>query len=452
MHGMIGSAALVTVIGGGGVIYEHVEAHSRGDDRPYTAATISQDIAGGFDFTSRTVDRYENFLSTSLDSLIGPLIKDKLPLPDFENAGSHSAGESPESDDASGQTDDTDKQVASKGESEEAEADKKDDAKAQKPNGNAGSADPIDTGSGTDTTPGWLSGAASKFAADGSFGEWRGSKVEIGGTWIDNPAVYPLGPKIAGCGGCGEWENFVGAMDIAVTPPNKEIESWAAEAAGAHDEHFRQTFRAIKKAREGKGQVFLRIWHEYNGHWYDYSVRTQEDAKHFKTAFNNVATIAREEIPEAKIMLSTGAAHKPGYPTVAETYPDDSLVDGLSVDFYNEWDFCTDQACFDKKIEDGGGLNSLADLQRLGKKHGDPILISEWSNHGGVRPQNEGGGGESPGFMRAWHSWLKKNAGNKPGQVLGEVQFNLWPDKFEFFDGASSRLHPQTVEEYRRLW
>jgi hypothetical protein len=133
-------------------------------------------------------------------------------------------------------------------------------------------------------------------------------------------------------------------------------------------------------------------------------------------------------------------------------YPADADVDVLSIDFYNNYPFCTTSACFADKIENGAGSNSLADLVRLGAQHGDAVLISEWSNQGASRSSSQGGGGESPQFLRDWNAWLRNNAGSGPGKVLGEVQFNLWPDQFEFYNGSSTRLQPQTAEEYRRLW
>jgi hypothetical protein len=298
-----------------------------------------------------------------------------------------------------------------------------------------------------DSSPGWLSGAASTFAAQGSFGAWRGSPVEIGGTWLNSAELYTLRPASA-CAGCtGEWSSFTGAMDVGIVPPSWT--SWAAEAGGQHDEYFRSVFRAIKVARAGKGPVYLRFWYEYNGNWMTYSVRNASDAANFKVAYNRVARIARAEYPEAKIMLGTSAG---GPTSVASTYPDDSLVDLLSIDRYNNYPHCLTQACFDNAQENAGGANSLNDLQRLAKEHGDPIMISEWSNQGARRDASQGGGGESPQFMRSWNAWLRANAGTGPGQVVGEVHFNLWADQFEFFDGTTTRLQPETAAEYRRLW
>jgi len=291
-----------------------------------------------------------------------------------------------------------------------------------------------------DRSPGWLSGASGPQAADGSFGAWRGSPVEIGGTWLNSTGVYTLQPG-------SEWGSHRGAMDVAIVPPSWS--GWAAEADGVHDAYFRQMFRTIAKLRDGRATTYIRLWHEYNGNWMTYSVRNASDAADFKTAWNRTARIARAEFPKAKLMLGTAASG--GFP-VSATYPEDRLVDGMSIDFYNNWAFCTTQQCFDRKIENGGGVNSLADLQRLAKSHGDPIIISEWSNQGQVRGTGEGGGGESPQFIRSWHAWLKANAGSGPGEVLADVQFNLWSDQFEFFDGRTTRVQPETATEYRRVF
>jgi hypothetical protein len=176
-----------------------------------------------------------------------------------------------------------------------------------------------------------------------------------------------------------------------------------------------------------------------------YAVHPGEE-DHFKTAFNRLATIARTEYPEAVMVLGTSAGRGVN---VADTYPDDTLVGALSIDFYNNWPHCTTNECFQNKVTNEAGANSLNKLVELASAHGDPVIISEWSND--ARP-DEGGGGESPEFIRLWHDWLTANAGPGPGQVIAEIQFNLWPDEFELYNGQTTPTQPRTAQEYQRLF
>jgi hypothetical protein len=267
--------------------------------------------------------------------------------------------------------------------------------------------------------------------------------VEIGGTWINDPALYTLAPQISGCDNCGEWYQWAGPMDVAIVPPNWT--SWASEAAGGHDQFWRDTFRNLKTLRAGKGTTYVRPWHEFNGDWMDYSVRSGEAAS-FKASWNRVAGIARQEFPEVKLMLGASAAEREY--TVAELWPS-ARVDVLSIDFYNNWPFCTTQACFNDKIENSAGANSLEDLRRLAVAKGVPVAISEWGNQGQLESEADGGGGESPQFIDSMHAWFTSHAGTGPGQVVFEVYFNLWSN-FELLteSGTVTSVQPDTAQRY----
>lgn len=233
---------------------------------------------------------------------------------------------------------------------------------------------------------------------------------------------------------------------MAVAPPSWS--SWAREANGEHDAFWTAVFRKAKALRSGKGTTYIRPWYEYNGNWFPYSVKPGEEAA-FKKAFARVNAIQNREFPAAKLMLGVSASSNV---SVAKTWP--SGVDVLNIDFYNNWPFCTTTACFNNKIENGAGFNSLEDLRRLAKSKGVPIAIGEWSNQGKKQSGGSGGGGESPQFIRNWNAWLRDNAGKGPGDVLYEVQFNLWSDQFELFTASrkTTPLQPRTAAEYRRLW
>lgn len=299
------------------------------------------------------------------------------------------------------------------------------------------------TTSGSPATPqpckGWLSGATGDGSTDGSFGKWRGAPVEIGGVWQYSSDLKDLQP------GAGHWA-WQAPLDVAVVP--EDFANWKAEAEGAHDEFWRQTFRNAKALRQGRGTTYVRPYWEYNGDWYKWSVRTSNDAADFKRAWARMAVIFRQELPSGKLMLGTSASDRIA---VSETYPDD--VDVLSIDFYNNYPHVATQYGFDRKIESGSDPNSLMDLMRLAKEKGDPVLISEWSN---VGPAREGGGGDAPKFVEAFHDFVADNCGQGPGQVIGEIIFNFPShDVGQFWMWENGRMNPsqsRTAARYRELF
>jgi hypothetical protein len=298
---------------------------------------------------------------------------------------------------------------------------------------------------------GWLSGASGTEAATGTFGTWRGSPVEIIGTWLNDPAVYPFGPSISGCGDCGRLRDWRGAVDVGISPATWR--GWQSEASGGNDTFWRSTARNLRAARVGDATTYIRPYYEFNGDWFPYSVAKGQETL-FKQAWERTASIIRAEFPEAKVLLGVAASGGGNRIKISDAYP--ATPDGLSIDFYNEWPFCTTHACFDQKIRHGAGPhNSLEPLQQLALSKGDPIIISEWGNAGRVRPASAGGGGEAPVFMEALHAWLSRHAGPGPGQVTAEVYFNIgnYDARFELYLREQvTPVMPRSAARYRELF
>src|SRR5450755_1348727 len=79
----------------------------------------------------------------------------------------------------------------------------------------------------------WLSGASGDRAADGRFGLWRHTPVDIGGTWDNGDDAQVLLSSI--CPG-GDWQRWTKPLDIAIGAIDQtQGESWAAAARGAYD-------------------------------------------------------------------------------------------------------------------------------------------------------------------------------------------------------------------------
>ncbi|SDS63944.1 glycosyl hydrolase [Microlunatus soli] len=292
-----------------------------------------------------------------------------------------------------------------------------------------------------DASPGWLSGASGPQAADGSFGSWRGAETEIAGTWVNSPELYTLQPG----GELGAWDKPV---DVGISPP--DWQGWQAEAAGAHDDFYRQAFATMKKLRDGKGTTYVRPWYEFNGNWMPYAVGGGDTAA-FKQAWIRVATIARQEFPGVQLVYCASAANGSD---VYSAFPGKEYVDVGGVDFYNNYPFVTSQAGFDAKADNAAGAYSLNDLAQFYAQQGLPVAINEWSNQGARRGVAEGGGGESPQFIESMHRWMTAHAGDgtpQAGKLLYEVQFNLWPDQFQLYP-ADQTVQPQTAAKYAEVF
>ncbi len=290
----------------------------------------------------------------------------------------------------------------------------------------------------SDRSPGWLSGASGPDASNGTFGTWRGSPIEIGGTWLNDPALYTLT-------GSGELANFSGPVDVGIAPPSWS--GWQAEANGIHDDFYRQMFTNLRAARAGKGTVYVRPWYEFNGNWMPYSVAPGQEQL-FKQAWIRMAGIARAAFPDVKLVLCASAANGAN---VMAAFPGKQYVDVGGIDFYNNWPFVTTQAGFDDKIINGAGAYSLEKLRSFYGSQGVPVAINEWSNQGAQRSTAQGGGGESPQFMNSMYNYIRSHAGSGPGQITYEVLFNLWPAEFQLYP-ANQTVQPLTAAEYAKLF
>lgn len=286
------------------------------------------------------------------------------------------------------------------------------------------------TGNGHD----WLSGASGPQAADGSFGTWRGDPVEIAGTWVNDPALYPLQRG----GELGAWTKPV---DVAVAPP--DWQGWQAEADGVHDEFYHRLFANLRTLRAGKGTTYVRPWYEFNGSWMPYHM-TNADIPAFKRAWARMAAIARAEFPQVQLVYCASAATGSD---VYSAFPGTQYVDVGGIDFYNNYPWVNTQEAFDRKADNGAGAYSLNDLQSFYQGQGLPIAINEWSNQGADRTAAQGGGGESPEFIDSMHAWMAAHAGGGAGGLLYELQFNLWSDQFQLFP-AGQTVQPLTAARY----
>jgi hypothetical protein len=298
----------------------------------------------------------------------------------------------------------------------------------------------------------WLSGAASPYAADGSFGRWRGEPITIGGTWVNgNAEMLRLDTLQANA----EWGAWTGAIDVAIGAIDHRVgESWAAAASGAYDARWRQSAQAFKAVWTNRGKpeqnLYIRFAHEMNGDWYPWRVASGE-AANFKKAWIRWAAIIEEVLPQANKVWCVNKNSSPGYAASRDLWPGKAHVDVYSVDWYNNYPWVSTPAALEQQFvrrASNGNPEGLEAHRQEAQANGVPFAVSEWSNSAPSSASAGGGGGEAPELMNAMDAWLRAHAGTGPGQVKYEVLFNLWT-RYALYGAEAGQ--PQTAARYAEL-
>jgi len=303
----------------------------------------------------------------------------------------------------------------------------------------------------------WLSGASSDEAAAGTYGAWRGTPIRIGGTWDDSYDGQINQWTVCGDGVWGHWN---APLDLAFGGIyHARGETWAKAAKGAYDARWSAALTTIRRCwgTRDPGLLYLRFAHEMNlpGDW---SVHHGEEAS-FLAAIGRFSTLRYRILPRAKVVLcpNDGTDGGLGGLDVRSLWPGrDSagrrIADIYAVDSYNQWPHVTTAAQFASKIlerYDNGMPLGLEQHRRFAASVGVPFAVSEWSNNGD--PADPGGGGESTVYVQQFHAWAKAHAGDvahpRAGQLLYEIQFNLWT-QFAFWP---TTRQPRTAAAYRAL-
>jgi len=305
--------------------------------------------------------------------------------------------------------------------------------------------------------PTWLSGASSDESANGTYGSWRGEPIQIGGTWDNGDdeqvAMHSICSK-------GSWATWNKPLDVAIGAiDGTRGESWAAAARGAYVTRWTKNLTKIKQCwgQRDPSLLYIRFAHEMNlpMHW---RVLGGEEAS-FVKAITLYSNLRYKILPQAKIVLCPNDGTDAGLHglDIRKLWPGKDaqgrqVANVYAVDSYNMNPHVITHAAFIKKINgqySNGVPLGIEKHRQFAAKVGAPFAIGEWSNNGD--PGNAGGGGESALYVREFYAWAKSHAGNpadpKPGQLLYEVQFNLWGD-YAFWPKT---VQPKTAAEYRAL-
>jgi hypothetical protein len=303
----------------------------------------------------------------------------------------------------------------------------------------------------------WLSGASGDLAASGSYGRWRGSPIQIGGTWDNNDELQVQLRSI--CPG-GSWARWDKPLDIAVGAiEESKGETWAAAAKGAYDARWRASFLRMKTCwgTRDPGLLYIRFAHEMNLSGLDWHVKAGEEAD-FVKAITRYSDLRYKILPKAKIVLcpSDGTDGRLGL-DLTKLWPGKDSAGRLvanvyAVDTYNGYYVVHTAQEFSTKLDQNDQNGNALGLERhreFAQSMGVPFAVSEWSNNGD--PKDAGKGGEEPDYVREMNEWFRENAGDLrhpvPGQLIYEIQFNLQPQ----FTFLPTKLQPKTAAAYRSL-
>jgi hypothetical protein len=321
---------------------------------------------------------------------------------------------------------------------------------AQPPSGGEPSATPSPatstaTGPTSSAISAWHSGAAGEGVADGSFGSWRGTPVQVAGTWNDTTSQVQAEQGTVG----DEYASFDGDLDVAVGGLDSGGgESWQEAAKGAYSDRWLSGVRKIAAARRGKpGLTYVRFVHEMNGDWYDWKV-TPGDVEAFKTSWRMYHDILKRVFPQALLVFGANADTSEGNASVTDIWPGDDVVDVVGVDFYDGWPRFGDDSTWEQHLDDAapdGSPRGIRAWQSFAKEHGKPIAFPEW----GLNPA--AGDTDDPTYVRHMHDFFAANAASTGGDNAGKVAYDLYyemeNDGFKITSGRNARAG----DTYRRL-
>ncbi len=306
------------------------------------------------------------------------------------------------------------------------------------------------------TTATWLSGTSTIEVGNGAdpaqyFSNWRGTPVQIGQTWPNSPDAWGINPATP-----DSWSGFQGPMSISydggddwVDPSTGQTltgwRNWATVASGGNDAWWTAAAKKVKALRTGKGTTYISPFYEFNGDWMPWSVtRTTQGYADFKAGWKRVSDIWRREFPQAKLVLPAAMSRD----VPAAMMPDPSTYDLGGGTLYNAWPWEANGATAIQRLE--------AFRQQIAAA-GKPFGITEWAN--AANPNEDGGGGDAPGFITAMHNWMVQHAGTGSGQLVFETFFNIPGYALDYelihWNGSSvqvSTTQPQTAAKYRDLY
>ena len=237
-------------------------------------------------------------------------------------------------------------------------------------------------------------------------------------------------------------------------------QTWSQAATGAYNAQWQQTLHALKSMLATKnmdpGKVYIRFAHEMNGNWTEWRVTPGQEAN-FRNAiarFSSLRYSTFGEINPPKVVLCANDGTSSGMADPRNLFVKNdglgrNVVDVYCIDTYNQYPHRTDSTAIWNAMNavDSGIPNSIEEHRKFAETSGVPFSIGEWGNCG-IPADCAGGGGESAAYMEQMNRYFRLHAGTGPGDLLYDVQFNLWP-RFALYGPEANQ--PATSNKYASL-
>ncbi|MEX5632957.1 glycoside hydrolase family 26 protein [Parafrankia sp. FMc2] len=304
--------------------------------------------------------------------------------------------------------------------------------------GAAGSERPAGGGGGR--VPGGMSGVyANSMATVRSWEALRGSPVNVVLTFSDRGSWETITHPWVG-GSPEKFSTFPGTWVISQPFYPTGQGSLAACASGAYNSHWAEFGRWL--VSKGRPATIVRLAWEFNGNWFEWSVRGNPGA--YASCFRQVVSAVRSTNPQARFDWALNAHSTSPW----EAYPGDEYVDIIGVDTYDQWPASTSPAEFDKQCGKPVGLCSAI---RFARDHGKQFSVPEWGLVG--RSDTEAGragqaGGDNPVYIQKMYETFRANA-----DVLAyETYFNDSRAGNVHSSLVSPNENPNSAGVYASLW
>lgn len=225
------------------------------------------------------------------------------------------------------------------------------------------------------------------------------------------------------------WAPLLGRRTLLLAVPACCLgTSWAQEAAGANDAHWRALARNL--AASGLGTCMLRIGREMNGGWYRWTANPGSVIS-YRAGYARIVSVMRDAGFGGTFMWSPYIGQGTMGPRqgTENLYPGDAAVDVIGVDLYDGPDpayprgtparsAAEHQAAWNR-VQPSSAWDGLAGWHNLAVDHGKPLAYPEW----GLRLWNDGGvyagGGDNPYLISSMAAWMEST---------GAFMHGFWED------------------------
>ena len=282
----------------------------------------------------------------------------------------------------------------------------------------------------TDSVQAWLGKTIMVASVTANNGAWSG---------IDNPAWLKTQ-------GWPAWKSAVPGRRLLV-----QVDFPAADSSGSptlaacanHDYDTHWTSLGQNLVAWGLGDAELRFLHEFNGGWYPSwsPFATPTGPAEFVACFQSFVTAARKVAGQHFTFNWNPALG--GNNDVSQTYPGDTYVDSIGVDFYDTWytdntqqsSATQQEATWQILLDPSSTLNpvsthhGLTYYVKFATAHQKPLTFPEW----GTQDYPHHGGGDDPIFIQHVHDFFFVHANG----VAWHVYFNVLSS-----DGKDHKLYP----------